>query len=280
MRKIFAILLIQTVTCTVFAAAVIKAPLFKVEKNGQTAYMLGTIHTGIDFSALPDQLKTIALDESDSLIVETDINQGQFEVAQAFPPGAKDSLRDQLTAEEWATFTSVIEPLLGPQANFVMDRLHPVVATAMYGAAGFPKTLEPIDQYLVLAFDSAAKPIYFFEDIQVQINIMKETQTIDTLKQQMMITPEQVDQQSQMMLFIYGSGDLNLIEQFLVSPMAADQLQLLLTDRNLAWQSNFDELFNKPGQEFFAFGAGHLPGRLGMVQLVRDLGYTVTQVQF
>ncbi len=259
------------------APAKINAPFFKVEKNGQVAYMLGTIHTGLDFTLLPKNIQDIAA-TADTLIVETDILSAQPLVAQAFPTGVKDSLKNQLTNEEWIKFTAVVEPILGPQANFVMDRLHPAIATSIYSTANFPKTKEPIDQYLVQTFMAANKPVQFLEDIAVQLNVLEATQTIETLKLQLQITQAQMDQQAQLLLFIYGSGNLQLIEQFLVNPMPKEQLALLLDNRNLAWQAKFDALFNQSGVEFFAFGAAHLPTNLGMVKLVQDLGYSVVQI--
>ncbi len=267
-------------TTSAFAIpAKINAPFFKVEKNGQVAYMLGTIHTGLDFSSLPQEIQALS-QTSDTLIVETDISAGQFAVAQAFPPGPKDSLKNQLTQAEWDKFSSVVGPILGPQAPLVMDRLHPAIATSIYSSANFPATKEPIDKFLVDIFTQAKKPILFFEDIAVQLNVLEKTQTIDTLKQTIVVTQAQMDQQAQLLLFIYGSGNLQLVEQFLVNPMPQDQLQLLLVDRNLAWQTKFDDMFNQPGVEFFAYGAAHLVTEFGMITLVEALGYTVTQMQF
>lgn len=279
MKKYIGVLLIQFLSFAVLAAvpSKINAPFFKVEKNGQVAYMLGTIHTGLDYSALPQNIQDTAANAA-TLIVETDITQGQMTIAQAFPPGAKDSLKNQLTTEEWAKFSAVVGPVLGPQAGALMDRLHPVVAISAFSSANFPATKEPIDRHLVSLYTQAQKPIQFFEDISVQINVLEATQTIDTLKMQLQITPEQMAQQSNLLLYIYASGSMQMIEQFLVNPMPQDQLVLLLDNRNLAWQQKFESLFNQPGEEFFAFGAAHLPGELGMVKLVQDLGFTVTQI--
>jgi hypothetical protein len=160
-----------------------------------------------------------------------------------------------------------------------MDRLHPAIAASMYSSANFPKTDEPIDLFLVEMFNTANKPVQFLEDISVQLNVLQATQTIETLKLQLQITKAQMDQQAQLLLFIYASGSLQMIEQFLVNPMPREQLVLLLDDRNLAWQAKFEAMFDQPGIEFFAFGAAHLPTDLGMVKLVKDLGFTVTQIQ-
>lgn len=277
MKKIF-IVLILFFSSIAFAAKV-NAPFFKVEKNGEVSYMLGTIHTGVEYSSLPQQIQDLAA-QSDALIVETDISAAPALVAQTFPPGAKDSLKNQLTDEEWAKFTAVAEPLLGPQAPFIMDRLHPAMAISIFSSGNFPETKEPLDQHLVNIYNQSKKPIYYLEDIAVQLNVMIKTQTIETLKAQLQVTQAMMDQQTQLMLFIYSQGNLQLIEQFLVSPMPQDQLNLLLIDRNLAWQQKFDSLFNKPGQEFFAFGAAHLVTEYGMIKLVEDLGYTVTQLKY
>jgi uncharacterized protein YbaP (TraB family) len=52
---------------------------------------------------------------------------------------------------------------------------------------------------------------------------------------------------------------------------------LLLDDRNERWIPILQKEFKK-NSLFIAVGAGHLPGEKGVIQLLRNAGYTVEAV--
>ena len=51
----------------------------------------------------------------------------------------------------------------------------------------------------------------------------------------------------------------------------------LLDERNLNWVEPIKELMHEK-VVFIAVGAGHLPGELGMINLLRQEGYTVKPI--
>jgi uncharacterized protein YbaP (TraB family) len=50
-----------------------------------------------------------------------------------------------------------------------------------------------------------------------------------------------------------------------------------LDNRNIAWIPTLEELFKK-STSFVAVGAGHLPGELGVISLLKQKGYTVEAI--
>jgi uncharacterized protein YbaP (TraB family) len=51
----------------------------------------------------------------------------------------------------------------------------------------------------------------------------------------------------------------------------------MLTKRNKEWLNKMPEMMNN-NSVFFAVGAAHLLGKNGVIQLLKDKGYTVTPV--
>jgi len=62
------------------------------------------------------------------------------------------------------------------------------------------------------------------------------------------------------------------------SPELMTYEDLFLNDRNASWIPKIEE-YIKTKSCFIAVGAGHLPGKKGVIELLRDQGYTVTPLE-
>lgn len=74
----------------------------------------------------------------------------------------------------------------------------------------------------------------------------------------------------------YLSGNLNTLYELMTedSPELKKYEDLLLTNRNKNWIPNIINMINKK-PTFIAVGAGHLPGKNGLLQLLINEGYTL-----
>jgi len=81
------------------------------------------------------------------------------------------------------------------------------------------------------------------------------------------------------MLEAYRAQDLEKLEQLTVSEEGGMEgyLDLLLYNRNHNWVEKFGSITSQ-GSYLFAVGAGHLPGERGVLNLLRQKGYTVKPV--
>ena len=89
-------------------------------------------------------------------------------------------------------------------------------------------------------------------------------------------TIHQSGQLDSMMKF-YRDQDLNALDKMINSTEAgleAKYMDLLLYNRNRNWANQF-ETVSKDGPILIAVGAGHLAGQQGLLQLLRQKGYTV-----
>jgi uncharacterized protein YbaP (TraB family) len=81
------------------------------------------------------------------------------------------------------------------------------------------------------------------------------------------------------MLAAYKKQDLQALHQIIEeSRTSSDDLNAFLDERNKKW---IERMEGKMEQQpvFFAVGAGHLPGENGIIQLLRNEGYSVEPVR-
>jgi uncharacterized protein YbaP (TraB family) len=81
------------------------------------------------------------------------------------------------------------------------------------------------------------------------------------------------------MLEAYKKQDLPLLNHIIQqSRTEGTNMDAFLDDRNKKWIERMEErMEQKP--VFFAVGAGHLLGESGLIQLLRNSGYTVVPVK-
>jgi uncharacterized protein YbaP (TraB family) len=74
----------------------------------------------------------------------------------------------------------------------------------------------------------------------------------------------------------YRNGDLFSLEELMATQTYSEQeAKVMLDDRNKDWMGKLPSLM-KEQQTFIAVGALHLSGKSGLIQLLREAGYTVT----
>jgi len=81
------------------------------------------------------------------------------------------------------------------------------------------------------------------------------------------------------MIRLYKEENLPELDRLLKDPnfMNDNQEEWLLTKRNINWAEKIPEQMTREST-FFAVGAGHLSGKNGVIQLLKDKGYTLRPV--
>lgn len=80
------------------------------------------------------------------------------------------------------------------------------------------------------------------------------------------------------LLQLYLDQDLNRLYEYTLSQMDTNVNKTLLINRNIKMAKRADKMM-KNKSLFIGIGAAHLPGKSGVIQLLRNLGYTVMPVQ-
>lgn len=141
---------------------------------------------------------------------------------------------------------------------------------------------EFLDLHLYQLAKERNKKMVGLENIQDQINALNSIPLKEQAKSfYIALTKENPKDEKLMQEMIekYAKGDLEgLFEIIKKSEYKEYFLKKLLDDRNITMANRFAE-YAKENTVFAAIGAGHLPGNKGVIQLLKNKGFTVTPVK-
>ncbi len=276
-----------------------KGTFWKVEKSGvQTSYLLGTMHlTDPRVLDMPKGASAafasarIVVVESDEILNEKKAAAGLLAKPELtmFTDGTTiSSLLDKQDAARLAE---------GLKAHGIaltlVDRMKPWMIASFVSlpacemqrkAAG----VSFLDKKIAEDAVAGGKQLVGLETMQQQLQAMNDLPVkfhlkalIDTLD-----LGKRMDDITATMLDLYASGDIGMIVPMLSATTAdtggsasdyAAFEQRIVTDRNHVMAARSASSFARGGV-FMAVGALHLPGKEGVIALLRDEGYTVTPV--
>lgn len=250
-------------------------PFYEVSKDGQVvAYLLGTIHYGINYTSLSSTVKNIAND-SDMVVLEADLISAQNYILKSLPSGENDSLKSQLTKDQWSTLSSTLAPLLGPNIS-LLNNMHPTMAAMTYSLSFLKNTNYPMDLVLEQNAKMNQKKIFYLESAESQVDLLLKVQSIDELRLILDMPKKDMAADVQSLLNAYTQNQVEKLAHIIEQELKPEFRNLVLEDRNLAWIKLLDEkVLNQDGLKFIAVGAGHLGGKTGLIEQLRKLQYEV-----
>ncbi len=266
--------------------------MWQSEINGAKVYLLGSIHFGVpEMYPLPNAM-TVAFNESDALVVEANIlNMDAPSMAGVVASKAMyigdDTLRLAVTEATWEHLTKVgLELGLAPE---MLNKQKPWFAAMTLTALalnqiGFSESLG-VDNYF-LNQARGAKKILELEGLEWQLGLFDQLSVPDQV-QMLEDTLDQIDEAKRYFgetLKAWRSGDAKalhaLFEDEINQNEAAQRLnKLVMTDRNYSMTEKIVSLAEqKGGTLFVVVGAGHFTGNEGIIALLKQRGYAVTQM--
>lgn len=137
---------------------------------------------------------------------------------------------------------------------------------------GWPQFL---DAYFQDFSSNARKKFYALETVESQLSLFSDL----SFRKLINFNLSETDYSQERILNIYLRGDIEKMRQILQTQFSdkSNTYKLLITDRNIKMAQGIDTLCRKESL-FIAVGAGHLAGSEGIIQLLRNKGYTVRQV--
>jgi uncharacterized protein len=266
-----------------------KSFLWKVQSEGSTVYLFGSIHLLKKENYPLSQTIENAFEKSDILVVEANIQDPAKINLQAimekglYPPN--DSIAEHLSPETYEILKNETAKLSLPPEFFRMQRpwLLSMTLEAMellklgydprYGA----------DVYF-LSKAAGQKKILELESVDEQINLLaglsdreQELLLLLTLKE-LQTAAREVDQAVR----AWKSGDAKGMEVVMTKslkedPKLAPIQEKLIVERNRKMVSTLEEYLRGKGTYFVVVGAGHLTGEKGIIEALRKKGYPVEQ---
>jgi len=290
--RIFSILIF--VSLAIFVRDAFSQPqksfLWKVESRTGTVYVLGSLHFAKkDIYPLHRSIEN-AFDQSDSLVVEANVNDVkkidiQNLMEQAIYPN-NDTLEKHISSEtlEWLGKET---GGLGIPFELLNKQKPWFLAMTLASLESIKLGLDPnlgIDHYF-LSKAEGKKKILELESIDYQINLLsgfsdkdQELFLIYTLKD-LQIMEQEVNQLTQAWI----SGDTKSMESLLTKSLSEDKrlftiFEKLIFGRNRRMASRIEDFLETKETYFVIVGAGHLVGRQGVIELLRGKGYLVEQL--
>ena len=273
--------------------------LWKVSGNNlaRPSYILGTYHFAP--AAMIDKIPGMqqAFDGCDVVVGELENEsmispESQALAAQAMIAPLDSTLDKLFTPEEYKIVEQVFNKYFGTMGVKLsqMKMFKPsAISTQMQAiqAMKYFPTLnvnDLIDMAVQNRANEAGKPSLAFETMEEQIDLLFNTPLTEQA-QGLLEACKKDDlfaEQSSALVEAYMTQDLSKIEAIITDPELggddAEALDALIYDRNRSWTVKLAKMMPERAC-LVCVGAGHLPGNQGLLQLLRDRGYTVEPMQ-
>ncbi|CAN5311127.1 TraB/GumN family protein [soil metagenome] len=256
--------------------------LWQISGNGlpHNAYLFGTMHVKdkrvFDFSknmtTAFDTCKAFAME----IALEPDIYKDIFKMMVA----DKDyRMEDYLKPEELQKLDNFLKKEFGFKLE-LFKQIKPVFLYIIMSGTGMSVDNEHfLDEHLFLQAKQKGKTIVGIETLEEQIKALDGL----SIREQLDLVLDAVDsfgknkKLEQKLLKYYQKQQLSEIAKLIEETSNAKITELLLTKRNYVMADRISKLVQRESV-FIAIGAGHLPGKEGVIELLRKKGYTVEPV--
>ncbi len=254
------------------------AVLWEVSGNGlkKPSYLFGTIHMicGKDFVMWPQANEAFA--KTSKLALEINMaDASEMAAAQQLAMG-KEPLSKTLTAKQKADLEAILQKNgVGTLAQLDSYTLETVMSLLFMKSFGCLDLKFYEMEFLTKAKESN-KPIVGLEKVNEQVEFLNQSFTDDELIAYL----QEIDaKMCSEMVNLYTNQNIDGLYQMMIADksMSASTQKILLDNRNLKWVKAIPEMMQKEST-FFAFGAAHLPGEKGVVNLLRQAGYSVKPI--
>ena len=301
MKRIFLSVLFVSIVAAMPCSAQL---LYKISGNGleKPSYIIGTHHlANVGFVEKINGVKE-ALTEVDQVYGELRwdalTNPDSMKVLQEvmqLPEGT--TLKTLLTAEQYGRLNSFLKSKLG--AGFDNPNVAPMakmtpmalvtqlqVLMFMMNHMGEFDPTSTFDQYFQAQAQKNNMPCGGLETVAFQADVLYKGQTLERQTENLMCLIDNEEFNSQMMEDMtkaFYAQDLDALKKAMDEKLGTscdstpEEEARLISDRNANWAAIMPAIMHAH-PTFFAVGAGHLPGEKGLLQLLRNTGFTVEGV--
>jgi uncharacterized protein YbaP (TraB family) len=270
--------------------------LYKVSGNGAKgdSYVMGTHHLAP--ISIIDSIKgfNAAINSVDAVYGEIEHSEMNSPATQqkmmmfAMAP-ADSTLSKIFTKEQFDSIDNVIKKYSGGQASLAMlDAMKPSLVSQqlaiLINMQVIPNfnPMQQLDTHVQTIGIQAGKEANGFETIDFQINILFG----DPISKQAEDLLESIRKEEKVKSFsldlynAYMTQDIEKVRQLMIDPdlgLEPEDEAKMLTNRNVNWVNQLKTILPQKSV-FVCVGAGHLPGENGVLNLLRQAGYTITPV--
>lgn len=255
--------------------------LWRVTRNelSQPSFIFGTIHMLCDADGLSKPVRQ-AIGSSNRLFLELDLDDPQLQTKiqkWSIDPGMKE-FYDQLDRDDRQTIDRFLRENYNADLN-QMSVLRPFALMTMILVKRVPcEHFTSMEELILREAKLQKKTISGLETLEFQMGIFNQIPAEDQIGWIMDILDDDYSSEFDSMMEAYKDGDLEELEYLMNdSPGFENYVDIMLYERNRNWIGIMKSEMKK-GPTFFAVGAGHLGGGQGVLELLREEGFTVEPV--
>lgn len=256
--------------------------LWQISGNGleKPSYLFGTIHLTCNAS-FDDDVKQ-ALDNTSQIVLEIDMDDPALQqkmMGDMMMKGGK-TIKEFITDEEYKILDTFFTETLGMSIK-MMQNIKPFFLSTML----YPKMLDcPMQSYeleLVKIAQQQDEEVKGLETVEEQLHVFDTIPYEEQLNDLLKTVKDNLAYDKgnfKKMLEVYESEDITQLLKMIVEDKNysfAKYQDIFLYNRNKNWISKITT-YAKETPTFFAVGAGHLAGEEGVIQLLRQSGFTVS----
>ncbi len=268
-----------------------KTLLWKISGNGleKPSYLFGTIHMLCKEDAFLSPKMQEAISTADKVYLEIDMNNlfEMVSVMSKMKMNNDTTLADLLTKEEYTKIKEYFENNSAPLPFSMLETYKPMLATSLLMESNLSSCKQQVamEQLVMDEAKKKGKKIHGLETMAYQMSIFDSIPyKLQAQELYKTITADKnnagVENEFQEMMNAYKEQDLEKLGK-MISKTEDGMMQyqdLLLNNRNRNWVVKLKTIMPEKSV-VVAVGAGHLPGELGVINLLRKEGYTVTPVE-
>ncbi|WP_421800424.1 TraB/GumN family protein [Haliscomenobacter sp.] len=257
--------------------------LWKIEgKNLKTpSYVLGTIHLLPQKDFFLSETMKLALASTQQVVLELDMDDPAMgmNMLQNASMSEGNTLDKLLSEGDYQQLDAIFRKSTGVGLE-AFNKWQPMLVASVVMQQMMDNQTASYEMTLVRMAQEAQKEVKGLESIQEQTEAMA---TISYPQQAKYLSEilNGADKQKAIfgkMVELYKSQNINALLDYIVAQSGGiDFSTVLLNERNHKWIPKI-ALFAAEKPTFFAVGAGHLPGKDGVLALLRKAGYRVTAV--
>lgn len=246
------------------------------------SYLYGTIHaicqTDMGFS----ESMLNALEESERLVLELDITHQdlQSKMNKGMLMKGNTRLPELLPSGDYQVLAAYFRDSLGVNLSAV-QKMQPIFLSSLVYNQLLGCPVQSFENQLSQMAAMQRKEIAGLESIEEQLKVFEKIsyqEQAEMLLQTIVEYPE-LEASYWNMVVSYKNQDLNSLYHVVTDIQLGMKKyeDTMLTDRNQRWIPRMENMAAEKGS-FFAVGAAHLPGKKGLIALLKRRGYQVEPV--
>ena len=261
--------------------------LWKISGKGlkKPSYLFGTMHVlCADDAMLSDSLKG-AIAACDEVFFEIKLDDlgnllGALKVMRM---NDDKKLSDLMSTDEYQKVKGYFAKHLSMLPFGMLERFKPMLISSLIEEQNMNcQATDGMELSIMKEVHPTGKPIRGLETVEFQAGLFDSIPYAKQAKELLAYidSAEEYKKMTQEMTDVYKTQDLDRLDELSrkEDPSMDGYMDLLLYDRNRKWARNLDTLL--PQRSYLvAVGAAHLPGKDGLIDLLRKRGYTLQPVK-